>query len=152
MAAHQALPSMGFSRQEYWSGVPSPSLMSCLALEFKFSKRNFFKAHFLIYGPSQYYYLIWTLRELTGVVSQVLFIPTHGVTHSINKRLFSDPRVPGSRVDEAWAASKYFSRLVTQAQLKLASAKKEFMDFCKFQCKSASGMVGSRGTRDDIHI
>ena len=87
-----------------------------------------------------------------GVVSHVLFIPTHGVTHSINKRLFSDPRVPGSRVDEAWAASKYFSRLVTQAQLKLASAKKEFMDFCKFQCKSASGMVGSRGTRDDIHI
>ena len=25
-AAHQALPSMGFSRQEYWSGVPLPSL------------------------------------------------------------------------------------------------------------------------------
>ena len=33
-AAHQAPPSMGFSRQEYWSGVPLPSLhsriMSCL--------------------------------------------------------------------------------------------------------------------------
>ena len=26
MAAHQAPPSLGFSRQEYWSGVPSPSL------------------------------------------------------------------------------------------------------------------------------
>ena len=25
-AAHHAPPSMGFSRQEYWSGVPSPSL------------------------------------------------------------------------------------------------------------------------------
>ena len=25
-AAHQALPSMEFSRQEYWSGVPLPSL------------------------------------------------------------------------------------------------------------------------------
>ena len=25
-AAHQASPSMGFSRQEYWSGVPLPSL------------------------------------------------------------------------------------------------------------------------------
>ena len=25
MAAFQALPSMGFSRQEYWSGVPLPS-------------------------------------------------------------------------------------------------------------------------------
>ena len=24
-AAHQAPPSMGFSRQEYWSGVPGPS-------------------------------------------------------------------------------------------------------------------------------
>ena len=28
-AAHQAPPSMGFSRQEYWSGVPLPSLVSC---------------------------------------------------------------------------------------------------------------------------
>ena len=26
-AAHQAPPSTGFSRQEYWSGVPSPSLL-----------------------------------------------------------------------------------------------------------------------------
>ena len=25
-AAYQALPSMGFSRQEYWSGVPSLDL------------------------------------------------------------------------------------------------------------------------------
>ena len=29
-AAHQAPPSMGFSRQEYWSGVPLPSLRWCL--------------------------------------------------------------------------------------------------------------------------
>ena len=29
-AAHQAPLSMGFSRQEYWSGVPSPSLMKTL--------------------------------------------------------------------------------------------------------------------------
>ena len=26
MAAHQAPPSLGFSRQEHWSGVPLPSL------------------------------------------------------------------------------------------------------------------------------
>ena len=26
-AAHQALPSLGFSRQEHWSGLPSPSPM-----------------------------------------------------------------------------------------------------------------------------
>ena len=30
MAAHQAPPSMGFSRQEYWSGVPLPSPMTNL--------------------------------------------------------------------------------------------------------------------------
>ena len=29
-AAHQAPPFMGFSRQEYWSGVPLPSLMTNL--------------------------------------------------------------------------------------------------------------------------
>ena len=28
-AAHQAPPPMGFSRQEYWSGVPLPSLAVC---------------------------------------------------------------------------------------------------------------------------
>ena len=28
-AAHQAPPSMGFSRQEYWSGLPLPSPNSC---------------------------------------------------------------------------------------------------------------------------
>ena len=34
-AAHQAPPSMGFARQEYWSGVPLPSLLqltSCTIL------------------------------------------------------------------------------------------------------------------------
>ena len=30
-AAYQAPPSMGFSRQEYWSGVPLPSLSSLLS-------------------------------------------------------------------------------------------------------------------------
>ena len=27
MAAHQAPPSLGFSRQEHWSGLPFPSAM-----------------------------------------------------------------------------------------------------------------------------
>ena len=27
-AAHQAPPSLGFSRQEHWSGVPLPSLVA----------------------------------------------------------------------------------------------------------------------------
>ena len=35
-AAYQAPPSMGFSRQEYWSGVPSPSLKLNISLSFNF--------------------------------------------------------------------------------------------------------------------
>ena len=34
-AAHQAPPSMGFSRQEYWSGVPLPSPISVPTLSLK---------------------------------------------------------------------------------------------------------------------
>ena len=41
-AAHQAPPSMGFSRQEYWSGVPLPSPLDtyyvpCLVLSAKYA-------------------------------------------------------------------------------------------------------------------
>ena len=32
-AAYQAPPSMGFSRQEYWSGLPLPSPMDCIVHE-----------------------------------------------------------------------------------------------------------------------
>ena len=37
-AAHQALPSMGFSRQEYWSGLPLPSLILLLGYILKISR------------------------------------------------------------------------------------------------------------------
>ena len=33
-AAYQAPPSMGFSRQEYWSGVPLPSPLSVLTVAY----------------------------------------------------------------------------------------------------------------------
>ena len=34
--AYQASPSMGFSREEYWSGVPLPSPKKNVLLMFKF--------------------------------------------------------------------------------------------------------------------
>ena len=40
-AAYQAPLSMGFSRQEYWSGLPLPSPKQ----QWQFSKRKFFKNH-----------------------------------------------------------------------------------------------------------
>ena len=39
-AAYQALPSMGFSRQEYWSGVPLPSSMCVLVASIVSSSFN----------------------------------------------------------------------------------------------------------------
>ena len=36
---HQAPPSMGFSRQENWSGVPSPSL-ACLLIKFIYGRMS----------------------------------------------------------------------------------------------------------------
>ena len=39
-AAHQVPPSMGFSRQEYWSGLPLPSLKAPLGLTKRWSCIN----------------------------------------------------------------------------------------------------------------
>ena len=44
--AHQASPSMGFSRQEYWSGVPSPSPIQVYCCLFLY----FFSSYFLYLG------------------------------------------------------------------------------------------------------
>ena len=37
---HQAPPSMGFSRQEYWSGVPLPSPFKVLTLHLSVTSNN----------------------------------------------------------------------------------------------------------------
>ena len=43
--AHQAPPSMGFSRQEYWSGVPLPS-PSCVNTEIQIKTKSY---HYTIF-------------------------------------------------------------------------------------------------------
>ena len=51
-AAHQAPPSMGFSRQEYWSGVPSPSLDSMAKEDVKIDLFLLLKFHLFSLFPS----------------------------------------------------------------------------------------------------
>ena len=41
-AAYQAPPSMGFSRQEYWSGVPLPSRKHCSYIYLKTTFKNIY--------------------------------------------------------------------------------------------------------------
>ena len=52
-AAYQAPPSMGFSRQEYWSGVPLPSRLGGLG-------------HVLVTGWEKYIWKVVCLRQRTG--------------------------------------------------------------------------------------
>ena len=53
-AAHQAPPSMGFSRQEYWSGVPlpSPAIPSYLPI-----KNDFYQEVSLLFQKASVTYL-----------------------------------------------------------------------------------------------
>ena len=44
-AAYQAPPSLGFSRQEYWSGVPWPSLNICLSIPYLVFSFSFFSLY-----------------------------------------------------------------------------------------------------------
>ena len=48
-AAYQAPPSTGFSRQEYWSGVPLPSLMEFSKMP-KIEKDSFHRKNSKFYG------------------------------------------------------------------------------------------------------
>ena len=71
-AAHQAPPSMGFSRQEYWSGVPSPSLSAQLhwplisrtSLPFK----SVHHAHFLL----THTFILLNVSKITETIAEIV--------------------------------------------------------------------------------
>ena len=52
-AAHQAPPPMGFSRQEYWSGVPLPSLMT-ISRSIHFAKNVIFHSFLWLSNIASY--------------------------------------------------------------------------------------------------
>ena len=63
-AAYQAPSSMGFSRQEYWSAVPLPSLDYALVM-FKFITFFELASTVLLYGYNTIYlFSCWWLLEL----------------------------------------------------------------------------------------
>ena len=78
-AAHQAPPSMGFSRQEYWSGVPLPSPMQKLAgLYFLWNIPRFLQEELMSLPQCTQEYLvliyIW-LRSCSGINFIFVCIP-----------------------------------------------------------------------------
>ena len=74
MAAHQAPPSLGFSRQKHWSGLPFPSPMPSLD-HFIVTWNKQYSVKFLMFrgiGTAKYYYLLF---KLSGVNKLFLFSP-----------------------------------------------------------------------------
>ena len=63
-AAYQAPPSMGFSRQEYWSGVPLPSLIYTIDIGKHFKSE--------LYFPSREPVVEHLLGHTTGIEGQML--------------------------------------------------------------------------------
>ena len=61
-AAYQAPPSMGFSRQEYWSGVPLPSpLYIYIYILLKYSWLAMFQVHSKVIQLYKYTYIIFEI-------------------------------------------------------------------------------------------
>ena len=60
-AAHQAPPSMGFSRQEYWRGVPLPSPLDTYIHIYEYTR--VFRTYVLrtMSAHNKYYVLIFTI-------------------------------------------------------------------------------------------
>ena len=72
-AAHQAPPSIGFSRQEYWSGVPLPSLQ-CYFYHSIFSQSSHRAQTNLREGPIEHISQWEECQHICGPVYQLLGI------------------------------------------------------------------------------
>ena len=71
-SAHQAFPSMGFSRQEYWSGVPLPLYWVGQKVvpqdvteksEWKFWPTQYFLSHWWISVWTRGYFTLWIMTQ-----------------------------------------------------------------------------------------
>ena len=84
-AAYQAPPSMGFSRQEYWSGVPLPSLV------LKLETSNFWtiNACFVTILPIYFWVVTWGKEEKEATEDEMV-----GWHHQLSRHEFS--QTPGN--------------------------------------------------------
>ena len=83
MAAHQALLSLGFSRQEYWSGLPLPncysiillflSYLTFITLEFDNVRHIIILKFFLLWVPDSFLYIQFVIVHM-GIWSHPVVI------------------------------------------------------------------------------
>ena len=83
-AAYQAPPSMGFSRQEYWSGVPSPSpTFKAIHAQIIIWRAVLIFKNYLNLSPSVSWFYILLLLSLNYSVFQFVWQCTAGMDLSI---------------------------------------------------------------------
>ena len=70
--AYQAPPSMGFSRQEYWSGLPLSSLRSPISVH-KYSTHTYIDYNRLNYGKIVQHNLLLCNLQLSVFLEHMLF-------------------------------------------------------------------------------
>ena len=82
--AYQALPSMGFSRQEYWSGLPFPSPMhesevpqSCLTLR---DPLDCSLPGSSVHGILQARVLEWFAIVFSVIISRFIHVAANGIS------------------------------------------------------------------------
>ena len=88
-AAHQAPPSMGFSRQEYWSGVPLPSPPGPIVLS-KSSKKTETHSSYIMH----FYQSIWVISKKTNVTIRLWPIKGFFSSVQFNYSVMSDSLWP----------------------------------------------------------
>ena len=85
MAAHQAPPSLGFSRQEHWSGLPFPSLVDRLADGIFDSHTPPLSSLFSIQWETALH-IPWT-HPATGLAHSACSLLRHAEAHTQNSQL-----------------------------------------------------------------
>ena len=88
-AAHQAPPSMGFSRQEDWSGAPLPSLLYCAVLFILYWRKVLYIVKRMSHSHCHFYaenYLAnkWRYTISTPILPHTHPLPTH-LPHTLGK-------------------------------------------------------------------
>ena len=79
-AAHQASPSVGFSRQQYWSGLPFPSPLMVVVrinLFHHIRRENFYLQFFLNLNKSFYFSILNTIKRLEIAFEDLSLIWKH---------------------------------------------------------------------------
>ena len=87
-AAYQAPPSMGFSRWEYWSGVPLPSLHLLANNIYLYPKMNIWGASWLLAEMCRIVKIQFTLHTGSQLRSNKVTLLSCCSSHNVNKYLF----------------------------------------------------------------